>query len=278
MDGEALGAADEFNMWAGMGQQPEHGMTEIDLKTGLPKKKLPLKEAPDYRKWDQIAKRVTQHEGDSDDDDQIAEYSWVEMPHADIRVRIPVWVKTKSKMCKVVIKLNWLTVYAPPTEAVVGYYKDDEPPKEPLLDFQLYGAVNVDECDWCIEDDGAVRCIILTLVRAPVYKWPTLHRVNGLKSEAERAVRRKEEREQFEREQKEAEKAGLQNQELTQFAKMAGPQKPPTFGPAPRPKRRPHRPKDEHGNPLPPVGRPPGTYERGRIIVTAPDYTDSDSD
>ena len=36
--------------------------------------------------------------------------------------------------------------------------------------------------------------------------------------------------------------------------------------------------KDENGNPLPPVGRPPGVYERGRIIVTEPDFTDSDSD
>ena len=75
-----------------------------------------------YKKWDAIATRVTQHEEGSDDD-EIAEYSWVEMPHADIRVRIPVWVKTKSKMCKVVVKLNWLTVYAPPTEAVVDYYR-----------------------------------------------------------------------------------------------------------------------------------------------------------
>ena len=47
--------------------------------------------------------------------------------------------------------------------------------------------------------------------------------------------------------------------------------------PAQQPQPQP-RATDEHGNPLPPVGRPPGTYERGRIIVTAPDYTDSDSD
>ena len=36
--------------------------------------------------------------------------------------------------------------------------------------------------------------------------------------------------------------------------------------------------KDEHGNPLPQVGRPPGSYERGRILVTEPDWTDSDDD
>jgi len=264
-------------MWAGMGEQPDHGIQEIDISTGKVKKTPPLKKATDYARWDSIAKRVTQHEEGSDDD-EIAEYSWVEMPHADIRVRIPVWVKTKSKMVKVSIKINWLTVYAPPSEAVVGYYKDDEPPKEPLLDFQLYGAVNPDECDWELVDDGAVRNIILTLVRAPVYKWPTLHRVDGLRREADRAIKAKEHREKFQREQEEAQKAAAQNQDTSAYAQQAGPPRPPKFGPQPAPKRRPHRPKDEQGNPLPPVGRPPGVYERGRIIVTEPDYTDSDDD
>ena len=263
-------------MFAGMGEQPDHGMKEIDLATGQFKKVAPLKSATDYQKWDSIAKRVEQHEAGSDDD-EIAPYSWVEMPHADIRVRIPVWVKTKSKMCKVIVKLNWLTVYAPPTEAAVGYYKEDEPPKEPLLDFQLYGAVNVDECDWELVDDGAVRNIILTLHRAPVYKWPTLHRVNGLKCEADRERVRKEDQERFAREQAENKKA-QENQQTATYQTAAGPARPPQFGPAPRPRRRPHRPKDAEGNPLPPVGRPPGVYERGRIIVTQPEYTDSSDD
>jgi len=264
-------------MWSGMGEQPDHGIKEVDLATGKFKETKPLKKATDYARWDSIAKRVTQHEEGSDDD-EIAEYSWVEMPHADIRVRIPCWVKTKSKMVKIVIKINWLTVYAPPSEAVVGYYKDDEPPREPLLDFQLYGAVTPDECDWELVDDGAVRNIILTLVRSPVYKWPTLHRVNGLKSEAERAIKNKEQKEQFAREQEEAKKQAAANQETAAYTASAGPAKPPKFGPAPRPQRRPKRPKDKDGNPLPPVGRPPGVYERGRIIVTEPDFTDSDND
>ena len=263
-------------MWAGMGEQPKLGVQEIDLATGLPKQVAPLKQATNYSRWDAISKRVTEHE-DGSDEEEIAEYSWVEMPHADLRVRIPVWVRTRSKMVKVVVKLNWLTVYAPPTEATVGYYKEDEPPKEPLLDFQLYGAVNPDECDWELVDDGAVRNIIITLVRAPVYKWPTLHRVNGLKSESDRAARLKQEREQFERENEEARKASA-NQDVCAYSQAAGPQKPPAFGPEARPKRRPHRPKDASGAPLPPVGRPPGTYERGRVIVSAPEYTDSDSD
>ena len=262
-------------MWAGMGEQPSHGMQEIDLATGKVKKVNPLKQATDYSKWDQIAKRVTEHE---DEEDEIAEYSWVEMPHADIRVRIPVLGKTKSKQCKVIVKGNWLTVYAPPTESVVGSLKDDEPPKEPLLDFQLYGAVNPDECDWEIVDDGAVRCIILTLVRAPVYKWPTLHRVNGLKSEAERKVKLAEQKKEWEEKSRKDAEAAKNDPNVASFNKAAGPQKPPAYGPENRPKRRPHRPKDEQGNPLPPVGRPPGVYERGRIIVCEPDYTDSDSD
>lgn len=264
-------------MWTGMGKQPDHGMQEIDIATGQIKKQTPLRAATDYKKWDAISKRVSQHEEGSDDD-EIAEYSWVEMPHADLRVRIPVFVKTKAKMVKVVVKLNWLTVYAPPTEAVVGYYKDDEPPKEPLLDFQLYGAVNPDECDWELVDDGAVRNIILTLVRSPVYKWPTLHRVNGLKNEAEREVRRKEEQEKFAEEQRKMKKDASANQGTATYDSAAGPMRPPQFGPEPRPRRRPHRPKDAEGNALPPVGRPPGSYERGRIIVTEAEYTDSDED
>ena len=68
------------------------------------------------------------------------------------------------------------------------------------------------------------------------------------------------------------------DQKVSTFEEAAGPAKPPTFGPAERPERRPHRPKDKDGKPLPP-GRPPGSYEGGRIIVAAPpDYTDSSSD
>ena len=126
-------------MWSGMGEQPSHGMTEIDLATGKPKKVLPLKAATDYRKWDQISNRVTEHEGET----EVNEYFWVEMPHADIRVRIPVLGRTISKQCKVDIKRNWLKVWAPSPECVVDSYPPDKPNDEPLLDFQLYGA----KCD-----------------------------------------------------------------------------------------------------------------------------------
>lgn len=262
-------------MYSGMGEQPQHGMQEIDLATGKFKDVKPLKAAHDYSKWDAIANRVTEHE---DGEDEIAEYSWVEMPHAEIRVRIPVLGKTKSKQCRVDVKGNWLTVWAPPPEAVVGFYPDDKPPKEPMLDFQLYGAVNPDECDWELVDDGAVRTIILTLHRAPVYKWPTLHRVNGLKSEAERPIKLAQQKKEWEEKNKAEAEAAKRNPNTTSFDKAAGPPKPPAFGPENRPKRRPHRPKDAEGNPLKPVGRPPGSYERGRIIVTECDYTDSDSD
>jgi len=256
-------------------------MREIDLDTGKYKTVAPLKDALDYRRWDQIATRVTYHDQDSDgEEDEIAEYFWVQMAHGEIRVRIPVLGKTSSKQCKLDIKRNWLKVYAPAPESVVGSVPVGAPPKEPLLDFQLYGAVDAEECDWELVDDGSIRNIILTLVKSPVYDWPTLHRVNGLKREEDRKIVAERERAKFAEEAKHAaEAAKAQAQQATaEYHKAAGPQRPPQFGPEPAPKRRPHRPKDEHGNPLPPVGRPPGVYERGRIIVTEPDYTDSDDD
>jgi len=263
-------------MWQGMGKQPDHGMQEIDIRTGEVKDQSTLTKAIDYRKWDSIAKRVSEHPDDPEEP-EVAEYFWVEMPHADIRVRIPVLGKTKSKQCKVDVKLNWLTVWAPSTESVVGYCPEDAPPPEPLLDFQLYGAVDADECHWELVDDGAVRNIILTLHRRPVYTWPTLHRVNGLRKESDRKIKLAQQKKEWEEEAKAQAKA-QKNQQTATYDAMVGPKKPAAFGPEPQPKRRPHRPKDEQGNPLPPVGRPPGVYERGRIIVTEPDYTDSDSD
>ena len=222
-------------------------------------------------------KRVTGHDQGDAEEDEVAEYFWVEMPHAEISVRIPVLGGTSSKQCKVDVKRNWLTVYAPAPESIKGYNPPDKPPKEPLLDFQLYGAVDPDECDWELVDDGAIRNIILTLHRAPVYKWPTLHRVGGLKKESDRApmlARQKLEWEQRAREEAMTQKS----QQTAEYDQVVGPPRPPKFGPAARPKRRPRRPKDENGYPLPPVGRPPGSYERGRIVVAEPDFTDSDTD
>jgi len=246
------------------------GLVEIDLATGKEKKGAPLKDALDYGKWDQLANRVTEHEGE---EGEVAEYFWQELPHAGIRVRVPVWGKTKSKQCRVDFKLNWLTVWAPPPEAVVGYYKDNEPPKEPLLDFQLYGAVNVDECDWEIVDDGAIRTIIINLHRAPVYKWPSLHRPNGLKSESERKPKMAEEQAKWKRMAEEEAKARA-NQSTVEYEECAGPSRPPVYGPEPRGPRRPHKPKGVTDN-----QRPPGSYERGRIIVSEPpEFTDSSDD
>ena len=85
-------------MFMGMGKQPSHGMQDIDINTGEVKDQSTLRQAIDYRKWDSIAKRVTDHE--DPDSDEVAEYFWVEMPHADIRVRIPVLGKTKSKQVR----------------------------------------------------------------------------------------------------------------------------------------------------------------------------------
>ena len=176
------------------------------------------------------------------------------------------------------MKRNWLTVWAPAPESVVGENPPDAPPKEPLLDFQLYGAVNPDECDWELVNDGAIRNIILTLHRSPVYKWPTLHRVGGLRREQDRAAALERQKREWE-EQARAEARVQKSQSTAEYGEMAGPRRPPKYGPAEAPKRRPHRPRDENGNLVDPGGGPPpGVYERGRIIVTEPDFTDSDED
>jgi hypothetical protein len=258
---------------------------EIDLDTGEPMKK-PL----DYKKWDAIATRVCAE----DENGSIAAYTWEERTHGELCVRIPILGKTRSKQVRVDIKRNWLTVFAPPPEAVVGSFPENAPPKEPVLDFQLYGAVDPDESDWELVDDGALRTIILTLKRSPVYKWPTLHRVNGLKSEAERAPKLAEQKAKWEAEQEKLRKqaqeeeqaavaAAASDRNVASFEQAAGPPRPPAFGPEEAPKRRPRRPKGRDSGPLPPehdheagpTSMPPGAHEGGRVIVTEPEYTDS---
>jgi len=207
----------------------------------------------------------------------VAEYFWVEMPHADLRVRIPVLGGTTSKQCRVVVHRNWLKVWAPAPESVVGYNPVDSPPKDPLLDFQLYGAVDPEEYDWELVNDGAIRNIILTMRRSPNYKWPTLHRIGGLRREEDRPAALAQQQREFEEQEREQAKT-QKTQQTAEYEESVGPARPPQFGPQTRKPRRPHRPKDEDGNPLVLEGRPPGSYERGRIIVTEPDFTDSDED
>ena len=253
--------------------------------------------------------RVTEHDGE----DIISEYEWKELQYDEISVRIPIWMSAKSKQCRVDFKVrdtssppprrqrlparprrprherrrrrpqgNWLTIWAPPTEAVVGDCPSDSPPSEPLLDFQLHGAVDPDECLWELEQDGALRILCLTLKKSPAYKWPTLHRENGLKSEAERKPKLEAQRREFEKkdaaERKAAEKAKAEqakaDAEAEREARGPGPWAKTTFGPEEGPRRRPHRPKGAKDE-----GRKPGAYERGRIIVSEPpDFTDSSDD
>ena len=133
---------------------------------------------------DGATRQITPHVADvfADVDDR-GVLSWAEAPHGELRIVVPVLISTRAKQCRVDAKRNWLTVYAPPPAAVVGSLLVDAPPKEPLVDFQLYGAVDPEECHWELVDAGAaaaaVRHMVLTLRRSPVYKWPTLHRVNG---------------------------------------------------------------------------------------------------
>jgi len=254
---------------------------EIDLLTGKPKPYNPLKDANNYSKWDSINGQINQ-------DGELVDFTWQQLPYDEMRVRIPVSKHTKSKQCKVVVKRNWLYVWAPGPDHEKGEVPEERPPKEPLLDFQLYGAVDPEESEvWELVDDGAVRNIILMLKKSPVYKWPTLHRENGLKCEADRERVRKEEMAEAEKRNKQPVEAKEQYEGL--YAEPAGPQRPPKFGPEPDPKAERRRKKEEAkraANPfnipssMPPLSeseakRPPGVYEGGRIIVCA---ADSDSD
>ena len=126
-------------------------MHEIDLDTGA----LKPEERLDYKKWDVLAS----HTADDDEQDEVnsAAYSWAEMPHGELRVVIPTPGKTRAKQVRVVIKRNWLTVFAPPPKG--GTFPENAPPTKPILDFQLYGAVDTEESDWELVDDGALRNI-----------------------------------------------------------------------------------------------------------------------
>jgi len=255
-------------------------MQEIDLKTGKPKESNPLKDANDYSKWDVI-------NGQIDQDGDLVDFTWQQLPYDEIRVRIPVSKHTKGKQVKVIVKLNWLKVWAPAPDYVAGSIPEDRPPKEPLLDFQLYGAVDVEESDvWELVDDGAVRNVILQFKKSPAYNWPTLNRVGGLKREEDRARVAKEEKERFERENAKVEPPRETKVDYGQTP--AGPARPPTFGPAPKPPKKKKEKVDRNPfnipSSMPPLDpseakRPPGVYENGRIIVCEPDSpTDSDSD
>jgi len=264
---------------------------EIDITTGKPKPYNPLKDANDYSKWDTINGQINQ-------DGDLVDFTWQQLPYDEIRVRIPVAKITKSKQCKIVVKRNWLYVWAPGPDYEKDEVPDDKPPKQPLLDFQLYGAVDVDESEtWELVDDGAVRNIILMLKKSPVYKWPTLHRENGLKKESDRERVRKEEMEAARKKNAQEQKAAEQKEQYEgMYKEAAGPAKPPIIGPMPDPKAERKAAKElakkeaeRNRNPFnipssqPPMSeseakRPPGVYEGGRIIVCAPSSSDDSSD
>jgi len=255
---------------------------EIDLATGKPKPPNPLRDALNYQKWDTI-------NGQIDQNGELVEFTWQQLPYDQIRVRIPVSQYAKSKQCKVVVKRNWLYVWAPGPDYEKDEVPEDRPPKVPLLDFQLYGAVDVDESeDWELVDDGAIRNIILMFQKSPAYNWPTLHREGGLKKESDRARVRKEEMEEARKKAEEAEPKEPQYKEGL-YASHAGPPRPPVFGPEPDPKAERRRKKAEAKKAAEPDfyvpkqelseaerKRPPGVYEGGRIIVMPPDPSSSD--
>ncbi|KAL1496598.1 hypothetical protein AB1Y20_014203 [Prymnesium parvum] len=263
-------------------------VVDIDLATGKPKAHNPLKDANDYSKWDSI-------NGQIDQDGELVDFSWQELPYDEIRVRIPVSKHTKSKQCKVVVKRNWLYVWAPAPDYDKDEVPEDRPPKKPLLDFQLYGAVDAEESDvWELVDDGAVRNLILILKKSPIYKWPTLNRVNGLKCEADRERVRKQEMEEARK--KFAQPPENKEQYEGLYPQPAGPSKPPVIGPMPDPaaERQKNRTEATHKaevarslGKIPSSSptlteaeakRPPGVYEGGRIIVCKAESDSSDSE
>lgn len=237
---------------------------EIDLATG----KAKIAKGCDYAKWERLVQDV-------DEDGSPKLYKWEQTGggHAaktggqDIFVYIPIPTWTSAKQCRVEFKRNWLYVWAPQKLAEHQRVPDDAPPRDALLDFQLYGAVDVEICDWQIERQYDEATLVLEMRKSPEYKWPTLHRVNGLTSEKSRGLALREAMDQGRRKAEATKKAP--DAPRSEYDRPAGPPLPPTFGPqnAPNAKPRAAYQKAKPRGPLEPT-RPPGSYERGRIIVS----------
>jgi len=233
---------------------------EIDIRTGKEK----LRTTVDYGSWEEMSANI--------DEDGNNKYEWKQGDYDIISMRIMIPKGTKSKQCRVDFSRNWIKIWAP---AMIRHNNeimpDDVPPVKPLYDFQLYGAVDTELCDWQIERlyGGVEVYLVIELKKSPVYNWPTLHRENGLQKEEHRKiVAERERRETAEKEglNKTASKAGMP----VNYQKPAGPPRPPSFGPKNA------KPKPPPLDPNAPPTRPPGSYERGRIIVS--EAPDSDED
>ena len=239
------------------------GWEEVDIHSGEVRPATP----PDGSKWDQRA-------GGCDEAGNPKLYRWEqtgggnarETGGQDIFVYIRIPAERGAKNCKVEFKRNWLYVWAP-TMLKSQVVPADAPPKEPLLDMQLYGAVDVDMCDWHIERTACEATLVLEMRKSPEYRWPTLHRKRGLKSEKSRA--------QHARELSEKVRASMAPKPTAEYAQPAGPARPPSFGPEPLkapPAQPPAKPKQARRGPM----RPPGSYERGRILVSEPDVAEAE--
>ena len=254
------------------------GWQEIDIASG----ELRPAKPPDGSKWDEVASGI-----DEAGDPKL--YRWEQTGGGNVRetggedilvyIRIP--AERGAKNCKVEFKRNWLHVWAPAmTESQV--IPDDAPPKEPLLDMQLYGAVDADMCDWNIERTACEATLVLEMRKSPEYRWPTLHREHGLPSEKSRALHARELSEEARREAEKVRERMARSEgapkPTAEYAQPAGPARPPSFGPEPMkvppaqpmssPAKPPAKPKQaKQPGPM----RPPGSYERGRILVSEPD-------
>mmetsp|Transcript_4437 Transcript_4437/g.13440 ORF Transcript_4437/g.13440 Transcript_4437/m.13440 type:complete len:113 (+) Transcript_4437:2-340(+) len=90
---------------------------------------------------------------------------WEEKSHGGLIARLPLPSEAKGKHCRVEFKRNWLRIFAPqPTDTAAL-------PSRPLLDFQLYGAVDPDLCDWSVQRSEGEVYLLLELQKSPVYSW-----------------------------------------------------------------------------------------------------------
>lgn len=216
------------------------------------------------------------------DGEPLAEFSWEPLPNGELLVTVPIDSTACAKQCCVTAKRNWLTVWAPPPRPVPSSETCSvtDPPENPLLDMQLYGAVDVGETMWELTGTGARRSLLITLRRAPIYMWPTLHRVDGLKREADRPAVLACEKAAWEARNDAAAKAAAaaamaadsEDSDLTGMDHVwTGVAAHPgaVFGPkaSPNLNHQPHYPKCNAPQVSVGAQQPPGVYERGRVIV-----------
>ena len=220
---------------------------------------------PDYSKWDSLT--VSDDDDDAParpdgreralgsevDPDGLLGVRWSQRKHGELRATVPLAASATGRQCRVEFKRNWLKVVAPPLNPAAT------PAGAALLDFQLHGAVDPERCDWRIERSARGVVLLLELQKSPIYDWPTLHRVNGLRSESDRAAALDRLRQEADQTAAMAQAANAHAEAMPDGERAAAPGCEP--GPIVE--------VAETAVGQPQTLRPPGVYEGGRVIVSA---------